>query len=50
MESGFYCNEYDERKKINYADLNQYLSTDAEYDIVIEEGILFCNRCFRFFP
>ncbi len=43
-------NGYEEEKK-NKVDANSDdFFADAGYDIVIEEGVLFCNSCFRFFP
>ena len=50
MDSGSIRNEYEEREKNKIDAYSDDLFTDAEYGIVIEEGILFCNRCFRFFP
>ena len=50
MESISVYNEYEEEKK-NKIDANSDdLFAEADYDIVIEEGILFCNHCFRFYP
>ena len=50
MESISVYNESEEEKK-NKIDANSDdLFAEADYDIVIEEGVLFCNRCFRFFP
>ena len=42
--------EYEEGKKNKIDAYSDDLFADAELDIVIEEGILFCNRCLRFFP
>jgi uncharacterized protein len=50
MESISAYNEYEGEKKNKIDAYSDDLFADAELDIVIEEGILFCNRCFRFFP
>ena len=50
MESGSIRKEYEEREKNKIDAYSDDLFADAEMDIVIEEGILFCNRCLRFFP
>jgi len=42
--------DYEEEKKNKIDAYSDDLFADAEMDIVIEEGILFCNRCLRFFP
>ena len=44
-----YSGHEDEKKNMNDASADD-LFEDADLDVVIEEGILFCNRCFRFFP
>jgi uncharacterized protein YbaR (Trm112 family) len=43
-------NEGGEEKENKIDSNSDDLIADADCDIVIEEGILFCNRCFRFFP
>ena len=50
VESITSYNEYEEQKKNKIDAYHDDLFADEELDIVIEEGILFCNRCFRFFP
>ncbi len=50
MESVSIHNQYEEEEKNKIDAYSVDLFTDSDYDIVIEEGILFCNRCFRFFP
>jgi uncharacterized protein YbaR (Trm112 family) len=50
MESISVYNGYEEEKKNKVDAHSDDLFADADYDIVIEEGVLFCNRCFRFFP
>ena len=42
--------KYEEERKNKIDAYSDDLFVDAELDIVIEEGILFCNRCLRFFP
>lgn len=42
--------DYEEEKKNKIDAYSDDLFEDTELDIVIEEGILFCNRCLRFFP
>jgi uncharacterized protein YbaR (Trm112 family) len=50
MESISDHHDYEEEKKNKIDAYSDDLFADAELDIVIEEGILFCNRCLRFFP
>jgi uncharacterized protein YbaR (Trm112 family) len=50
LESISAYHEHEEKKKNKIEPYSDALFADAELDIVIEEGILFCNRCFRFFP
>jgi uncharacterized protein YbaR (Trm112 family) len=50
LESISAYHEYEEGKKNKIDAYSDDLFADSELDTVIEEGILFCNRCFRFFP
>jgi len=50
MESISDHHDYEEEKKNKIDAYSDDLFADAELDVVIEEGILFCNRCLRFFP
>jgi uncharacterized protein YbaR (Trm112 family) len=50
MESISAHYEYKEEKKNKIDAYSDELFADADLDIVIEEGILFCNRCLRIFP
>jgi uncharacterized protein len=50
MESISAHHDYEGEKKNKIDAYSDDLFADAELDIVIEEGILFCNRCLRFFP